>query len=199
MADLEELLPSIEKIARITASDYPDIDWRDVSQHLSLFVLEKGDSFRVEASGWGARKILKKVAQQFCKEERTQQNHLSSQYSYRPSDVTKILETAWSVETLDQTFVPEDAASIKNTNDPLDIASDIREAYDRLGSDLRISLFKRFALGEIPPNASYERKKLNKAVRELTRILNSYRGSGLPSRRVSISNHKANAIISKGY
>ena len=199
MANVEELLPDIENIARVVASDYPDIDWRDVRQHLCLFVLEKKTAFKVEDSGWGAKKILKRVAQQFCKDERNQQNYLSAQYSYRPSDVTKILETAWSIAEITDTYVPEDAVSVKNDADPLDLASDVRQAYESLPDDLRASIFSRYALGEVPLNASYERKKLNKAVKELTRILNTYRGSRLPFRRRVISNAKANALISKGY
>ena len=199
MANVEELLPDIEHIARVIAGDYPDIDWKDVRQHLCMFVLEKGDAFRVEGSGWGSRKILKKVAQQYCKDERASQNYLSPQYSYRPSDVSRILETAWTVEEILNTHVPEDATSIKPAADPMDLASDVREAYASLPEDLRKSIFTRYALGEIPNNASYERKKLNKAIKELTRILNTYRGSSLPRRRTAVSNAKASAIIAKGY
>lgn len=199
MVNLEELLPEIETLSRVVASDYPDIDWRDIRQHLCEFILIKGEAFKIEGSGWGAKKILKKVADQYCKDERTQQNYLSAQYSYRPSDVMKILETAWDLVEIDKTYVPEDAVSIKSASDPLDLAADVRQAYDSLNDDLRLSIFTRYALGVVPENASYERKKLNKAVKELTRILNGYRGKQLPTRRRVVSNSTATAIISKGY
>lgn len=209
MAELEELLPDIERIARNVSSDYPDIDWRDISQHLCVFILEKGDQLVWEGNGGSVLGILKKVSQQYCKDERTQQNYLSAQYSYRPSDVIKILESGFVKVVIDEktresilnnSHVPEDAVSIDNSSvDALDVASDVVDAYERLSLEYRNSLFKRYALGEIPVHASYERKKLNKAVKELTRILNSYKGKQLPTRRRVVSNSTATAMISKGY
>lgn len=209
MVNVEELLPDIERISRNVSSDYPDIDWRDIRQTLCLFILEKGDQLVWEGGGGSVLSILKKVAQQHCKDERTQQNYLSSQYSYKPSDVIKILESGFVRVVIDEktresiinnSYVPEDAVSIDNTSvDALDVATDVIDAYERLPLDQRNALFRRYALGEIPVHASYDRKKLNKAVKELTRILNGYKGRQLPSRRRVVSNSTATAIISKGY
>lgn len=200
MADLEELMPVVEHISRMTASDYPDIEWEDVRQHLCLFILEKADALKYEGNGGSVKSILKKVAKDFCKKERAQQNFLSSQYSYRPSDVKKILESAFDQEGLDKTYVPEDARSVKSAMDEVEIASDVRDAFLRLAPDYQISLFMRYAMREVPAHASYERKRLNKAVNELTRILNSYRGRGpFVGRRTIVSNSTAQTIISKDW
>jgi hypothetical protein len=199
MADVEELLPVIEYISRNIASDYPDIDWQDVKGHLCVFVIEKGDQLVWQGRGGSVRKILKRVANSYCKQERTRNHYLSPQYSYRPSEVMKMLESAWTYEEIPYTHVPDDAVSLKSDVDSLDLASDIREAFDMLRADLQEAIFVRYALGVKPEHASYERKRLNRAVKELTRILNSYRGKDIPRRRRVISNSTAQAIISKSW
>lgn len=197
---VEELLPLIERVAKNVAADYPDVQWEDIRSGLCIFVMQNASSIKRREEGGNPNWLLKRVAGTLCKEERAQQHRVSVQYSYRPSDVSRILETAFSVEHLDQTHVPDDAVSLKSGNDPIEIALDIRDAYNRLSDDLKQTIFKRYALGEIPDNASYERKKLNKAVKELTRTLNSYRGRGpFTGRRTIISNSAAHAIIANNY
>lgn len=197
---ITELYPLIERVAKQIASDYPDVAWEDIRSGLCIFVMQNAESIKTRDEGGNPNWLLKRVAGTLCKEERAQQHRVSVQYSYRPSDVAKILETAFSVETLDKTHVPEDAESMKSGADEIEIASDIRDAYNRLPVDLRAAIFTRYALGEIPDNASYERKKLNKAVKELTRIVNSYRGKGpFTGRRNVMSNAAAHAVISRNY
>lgn len=200
MTMVEELLPLIERVAKQVASDYPDVSWEDIRGGLCIFVIENEKSIKTREEGGNPNWLLKRVAGTLCKNERVGQLSLSPQYAYRPSDVSKILETAFSVEFIDKTHVPEDAVSMKSGTDEIEIASDIRDAYTRLPLDLKQTIFRRFALGEIPDNASYERKKLNKAVKELTRILNNYRGRGpFTGRRNVLSNSAAHAVISRNY
>lgn len=197
---VEELLPLIERVAKQVASDYPDVQWEDIRSGLCIFVMENAKSIKLRDEGGNPNWLLKRVAGTLCKEERAQQHRVSVQYSYKPSDVSRILETAFSVEHLDKTYVPDDAVSLKHGSDSIELASDVRDAYGRLPLDLKESIFRRYALGEIPDNASYERKKLNRAVRELTRILNSYRGKGpFTGRRTVMSNNAAHAVISRNY
>lgn len=197
---VEELLPLIERVAKQVASDYPDVQWEDIRSGLCIFVMENAKSIKLRDEGGNPNWLLKRVAGTLCKEERAQQHRVSVQYSYRPSDVSRILETAFSIEHIDKTHVPDDAVSLKSGFDGVEVALDIRDAYNRLNGDMKESIFKRYALGEIPDNASYERKKLNKAVKELTQILNSYRGKGpfAGNRRV-ISNSAAQSIIRNYY
>lgn len=195
-----ELLPLIERVARQVASDYPDVEWEDIRSGLCIFVMQNANSIKMRNEGGNPNWLLKRVAGTLCKEERAQQHRVSVQYSYRPSDVSRILETAFSVEHIDKTHVPDDAVSLKSGFDGVEIALDIRDAYNRLNMDMKESVFRRYALGEVPDNASYERKKLNKAVKELTRILNSYRGRGpFTGRRHVMSNSAAHAVISNNY
>lgn len=186
--NLEDILEEVEKISKRVASDYPDVDWRDVQQELCVFVLENDYLKSVEEGGnpgW----ILREVAKRYCNKERAIQLSLSVQYTYRPSDVRKILEST--------SFVPEDAESDAPYMDRVDIASDIRAAFDRLSDESKSAIINKYVIGNTPKNSSYERKRVDKAIRDLTRNLNTYRGKCVPRRR-AISNATARVIISEG-
>lgn len=199
-ASFEDLQEVIDRVAKRVAGDYPDIDWEDVRQELALFVIVNGESIKLKEDGGNPTWLLNKVAQTYCLKVRAQHMSLSPQYAYRPSDVKKILETAFSVEDVMDTYVPEDAESMKGL-DQVEIASDVKAAYDRLNLDERVAIFRRYALGQVPDNASYERKKLNAAVKKLTYKLNTYRGKGPDERRMrrALSNAGARAAISDLY
>jgi hypothetical protein len=199
-ASYEDLADTIDRVARRVAADYPDISWEDVRQELSLFVIVNGESIKLRDDGGNPTWLLNRVAQTYCMRQRTQHMSLSPQYAYRPSEVKKILETAFSVEDVMDTYVPDDAKSMKGL-DEVEIASDVKAAYDRLNQEEKVSIFRRYALGEIPNNASYERKKLNAAIKKLTHRLNTYRGRGPEEVRMrrAISNAGARAAISEVY
>ena len=78
----------------------------------------------------------------------------------------------------------------------MEVASDVKAALKKLKPELREAIFRRYALGEVPDNASWQRKRLNNAINELTRKLNWYRGFD-PDRRKSTSNAGARARISE--
>lgn len=78
-----------------------------------------------------------------------------------------------------------------------EVSSDVREVATGLKPELKEAIFNRYVMGIIPDNNSYERKKLNKAVNELTRRLNWYRG--LLDRRKVMSNSAARAAVSESY
>lgn len=199
-AKYEDLVDVIDRVAKRVAADYPDIEWVDVRQELALFVLTNGESIKLRDDGGNPTWLLNRVAQTYCLKVRTQHMSLSPQYAYRPSDVKKILETAFSVENIMQTYVPDDAVSMKGL-DEVEIASDVKAAYDRLNQEEKTAVFRRYALGEVPDNASYERKKLNAAIKKLTHKLNTYRGRGPDDRRMRrvMSNASANAALSENY
>lgn len=197
--NIDDMLPLIDRVAKYVAADYPDIYEDDMRQHLCLFIMQNGKSIRSKEEGGNPHWILRRVAHTFARTERTQQLATSMQYTYRLSDVQQILETAFDIEDLQNTFVPEDAMSFSG-NDAIEIGSDVRAALDRLSKADRIALFKRYALKEIPDNSSYDRKKLNVATKNLVFQLNSYRGRGsyIGKRRV-ISNATAQAIVSSDW
>lgn len=199
MVEVEDLLQMIDRIARTVSNDYPDIEYDDVYQTLALFVVQNGKSIKSREEGGNPNWLLKRVAHSYAKKERTEQLALSIQYSYKASDVSKMLETAWNLEDIEKTHVPEDAISLAG-NDALEVGSDVRAALSTLSYDDRVSLFKRYALKEVPDNASYERKRLNQATKNLTFALNSYRGRGqYIGRRRVLSNASAQAIVANDW
>lgn len=220
-ATYEDLSEAIDRVARRSAADYPDVDWEDVRQELVLFVLEHGPSIRLKEYGGNPVWLLGRVARSYCSKLRSQHMTLSPQYAYRPSDVRKVLETALDQTERADTYVPEDARNpLSNTftvydldgsgsgvkerdpfahADAMEVASDVSAAYDRLNEDERRSIFKRYVLGIVPDNASNDRKKLNDAVKKLTYKLNTYRGRGVGDRvmRKAKSNAGARIAISE--
>lgn len=239
-ATYEDLASEIDRVSRHVARDYPDIDWEDVRQELALFVVKNGKSIKLREVGGNPRRLLVLVANQYCKDQRTQHMTLSPQYAYRPSDVALILETAYLYRSSSD-YVPADArhplsntfniydeghsfdpghATVTEREDFADesgdtlgvvvihqdsfhemdfteVSSDVREVAKTLKPELKEALFNRYVKKIIPDNNSYERKKLNKAVNELTRKLNWYRGS-LERRRV-MSNAASRAATSEPY
>lgn len=215
-ATYEDLADTIDRVARNVSSDYPDIDWQDVRQELCLFVLENGKSIKLKEDGGNPRWVLDRVANEYCKKLRTGHMTLTPQYAYKPSDVMKILETAFSEDPM-ASYVPEDArdplsgtftvwdnqGSWKTMEadpfhfvDAIEVSSDVRAVLKKLKPELKEAIFKRFVVG-VPENNSYERKRLNKAINELTRKLNWYRG--FSENRKALSNASARVRISESY
>lgn len=216
-ATYDDLANDIDRVAKNVASDYPDIDWEDVRQELALFVLEHGKSIKLRDEGGNPRWLLDRVANEYCKRLRTQHMTLTPQYAYRPSDIVKIMETAF-LDNGPSGYVPDDARSplskTFNLYDPngyfraesidpfhevdfTEVSSDIKTTIKKLKPELRDALYRRYVLQEIPHNNSYQRKRLNKAVNELTRKLNWYRGS--EDRRKAMTNSAARARLSEVY
>jgi DNA-directed RNA polymerase specialized sigma24 family protein len=219
MATYEDLATDIDRVAKNVASDYPDIDWEDLRQELALFVVENGPSIKMYDEGGNPRRLLNLVAQSYSKKLRTQHMSLTPQYAYRPSDIKQILETAF-LDTPATSYVPDDARSPlsktfnlfdPNNNfsvaevdpfheaDAIEIASDVKACLLKLKPELRRAIFDRYVVGIIPDNSSYERKRLNKAVNELTRKLNWYRGGSTGNTRKAISNAGARVRLSESY
>lgn len=195
----QEITDLIPYIARDIARDYPEVSWQDVQQELWTFYLVKKDLIKSKSEGGNPRMILRKVANGYCLKERAEQLMLSVQYHYRPSDVKRMLESY--LGTLDSmlTPVPDDAVSEDHINDRIDVSSDIASGIKRLKQVDKEALYNRYVLGKIPDNASSERKSLNKAVNNLTELMNIYRGKWTGSSRRAISNARANYTISEGY
>ena len=222
MATYEDLKDSIDRVAKRVAKDYPDIDWEDIRQELAVFVLTNGPSIKLRDEGGNPVKFLELVAQTYSGKQRAQHLSLSPQYAYRPSDVKLILETAFEPESISSAYVPDDArhplsntfnifdsegAFITRDKDPfnepdaMEVASDVRAALLRLKPDDKEAIFNRYALGIVPENSSWERKKLNRAINRLTYTLNTYRGKGPTDvrKRKAVSNAGARARISEQY
>jgi hypothetical protein len=218
MLKYEDLVKEIDIVSKMVAKDYPDISWEDLRQDLAVFVLQNGKSLKSRADGGNPKKILQLVALQKAKNYRTQHMVLSPQYAYKPDDIKNILETAFYMPDR-SSYVPDDARSplskTFNLYDPdgafrveavdpfhftdaMEVASDVKAALKKLKPELKEAIFERYVLGKVPENASWERKRLNNAVNELTRKLNWYRGFD-PDRKRTTSNAGSRVRISEDY
>jgi DNA-directed RNA polymerase specialized sigma24 family protein len=199
-ASYEDLQDDIDRVARKVASDYPDMDWEDVRQELALFVITNGKSIKLRHEGGNPRWLLTRVAQTYCKDQRTQHLTLSPQYAYKPSDVKEILEHAFTAEVITEIKDFDDGREDLMGFDLITVASDVRNAYEKLKPELKVAIFKRYALKEIPERDSYDRKRLTQAIKELTHKLNTYKGGSFNGYgRRAISNAGARARISEVY
>jgi hypothetical protein len=187
----------VTKTARFVARDFPEVEEEDLFQDLMLWVLQNkalknpdapytttGLFKRAVAIAWGYRK---------------QSLYITSQYSYRTSDVRKILETAFDLTEWANGYVPEDAKEL-SSDDKLIVHADIKRAFMYLSDSYKKSIFLRYALKDKPTDQSgYDR--LRRAVEKLTDILNfyppKYDHTGVGNRRV-ISNATASYTIQRG-
>ena len=218
MLKYEDVKTEVDIISKQIARDYPDIDWQDIRQEIALFIVENGKSIKSKSEGGNPRKFLHLVGNNYAKKLRTQHMVLTPQYAYRPNDVKLILENAFFGPDK-SAYVPDDARSplskTFNSYDPaggfsvqdvdpfheadyLEISSDVLAALKKLKPEQKEAIFRRYALQEVPENNSWERKRLNNAINELTRKLNWYRGTD-PDRRVVGTNAAARVRISRTY
>lgn len=217
----EDLKEMIDSVAKKVARDYPDVDWEDLRQQLVVFVLENGKSLKLRSEGGNPRKILTLVAESYSKKLRVQHLTLTPQYAYRPSDVMLILETCFNPDMVQAGYVPDDARdplsktfnvfddeksfAIKEQDyfhmaDAMEVSSDVKRAFLLLKVELQEALLLRYGLGQVPDNSSWQRKRLNKAVNELTYRLNTYRGDVFDKKqRKSMRNAAARVRFSEGW
>lgn len=197
----------VERIARFTSYDFPDIEPQDLEQDLYEEVLKRKWE---NADEFGAVAILRKVAKDKAMQYRSQHLILSPQYNYRTSDVKKILEKVFAYEDWKPkrsfTEVEEDGVTVPveqvmephyDLDEILISHSDVKRAWESLPYNYRKIIFLRFALGDHPETDAGQRQ-LHRAVERLTDILNRYRGTtshnGIGSRR-AISNARARYIL----
>ncbi len=203
---LTELIPMVESVARTVAREYPGVDHEDLYQDMCLWVLEHGGSLKIEEEK-GTRYIIYRAAHILAGQERAEQLRMTAQYNYRPADVRRILETAFGGrEEWLQSFVPDDAASIKSTGtDGLDVTIDVRTAIEEMSPEDAEIIMSRYARGLVPDPNSAERKRLNRAVDRLCESINSYTRqraeklaiTGHPGARRVITNAHAGAILGR--
>jgi hypothetical protein len=109
-------------------------------------------------------------------------SNLNDAFFYQTEDVVSILEGAWPEDS------PED-------EDAMVAASDIRWAFTQLSYDYQYRILERYRHGVTRPHDSNERAQLNRAVRKLADILNTWNmshGHEGPGSRKVISNDRAN-------
>ncbi len=183
----------ITRAARFVVSDFPDIEFEDITQEFWVELLGKGT--RPDVTRPGVTKIVQRRLKKYAWDIRKEQLERSAQYSYRTSDVRVILETMFFKEEWYGGFVPEDAKSLSppNMTDAIDLRADVTWAFSTLPEAYRAAITARYLHQREPEVQSKERRQLNRAIQRLTDRLNHhYRGV---TRRYAMSNAAARALL----
>lgn len=186
----------IRKAARFAAYDIPNVSEEDLFQDLWVYVLEHGQNLDPERSGIST--ILSRKAKSMALDQRKKDLYTSVQYTYRTSDVREILEDIYEYESWAEGFCPADAKSADGLGS-IDVRSDVSWALKQLPDQYFTAIELRYASGVTHGPDSRGRRQLNRAIKRLTDILNSYYRSsamlGHPGKRKAISNAQARAIL----
>jgi len=203
MFDVMQYEQIVKNVARKVAADFPGhIEVEDMEMELYCFLLERSKYFDKEVASAIVYKALTEQAKKVGWEQRKQHLVLTPQYTYRPSDVRRILETMFNYTTWPDARVPDDAKSIKG-NDALEMSSDVAWAFSKMTHEpYKQAIAKRYRDGIQPENGSADSKRLSRAIQTLTEILNYYMKSAHedgPGARKAITNARAAYNISAPY
>ncbi|OKI54561.1 hypothetical protein [Micromonospora sp. CB01531] len=194
LSTLEAFDDVVAKISHSVARDSPCVDSEDISQHLYLTILQNREHFK-NPDAAGVTNALWRIAKQYATQLRAEALHLSPQYAYCTEDVRKILEHTFDQSEWYDTRVPEDARSIKDSADELDLQSDIKWGWSQLHTEDQRLVFRRYALKE--DFGDSERRKFNRAIEKLVDVVNTYPRPGFPRR--AMTNTRAQHVIGSGY
>lgn len=161
----------ILKIVRWAAYDFPDMDKDELRQNLWEYILSHP---KIDPDRQGVTSLLQGITKKKCWDQRKEQLQYSVQYSYRTTDVRKLLETAFFYLDWHDGFVPDDAVSIDHMA-AYDIRADITQALQKMRpAPYRDAIIERYRDGVEHPPGSKERQRLNRGVQRLTMTLNWY-------------------------
>lgn len=188
--DMEEYSDVVSRVAKFIVHDFPNIELEDVEQELWLWLCEQVGKGNSLPTAHNLPNALRLVAKGYAWNLRKQQLHISDQYSYRTSDVRRLLDTLWEKSSWDAAAVPADAIS-ELGNDGIDMSCDLMMAFEKLNPSYKIIIFRRFALND--KLDTKDAKYLSTAISRLATILNTLPTTD-PStgKRVTMGNSSAN-------
>lgn len=185
----------IARVAKFVAWDFPNITYEDLYQSLWVFVLETPS---LDANRQGVYTLLTKKAKTIAWDTRKEDLRLTSQYSYRTSDVREILEGIFEYESWAKGYCPADAVGDDRMGS-VDVRADVTWALEKLPPQYQDIIYSRFRNNVQFEPHSAERRRLNRAVKRLTDVLNSYyrssATSGHPGRRKTMTNAQARYLL----
>lgn len=200
MSTDEERIAAFEKlvkqVARNVARDSRFVEIEDLEQELYLFVLQRGESLPLpQDANFSLKPLLTGHARMWAFRQRQAHFIISNQFSYRTSEVKKILS-----EVFDKSTWEGSSDSEESMEDRVASFSDVAWAIDRLEKKERDLLISIFRDGNMPSSTSKEYNGMQSAVIKLTNILNHYTRADEwegPGRRTAMSNSSANSVLSR--
>lgn len=173
MTDDEVLawLDMIQRVTRNVCRDFPDLDAEEIEHELWVFILTN-KQLRVDHEGcWG---LLRREARGVAWDQRKEQLHSFSQYSYTVHDVLHILESTANYQDWARGYVPQDARS-EDRMAGVEVRSDVTQAFSRLKPEsYQNAILARYRDGLRHPASSRQGKTLTRAVAKLVDLMNFY-------------------------
>lgn len=164
----------IDRVSKFVVRDFPDVDDVDIAKSLWDFVLSTPEF--TDPDNDGVPGALIKVGKRYAWQYRKEYLKLTSQYTYRASDIRRILDTQFDYEDWEVTFVPDDARS-ELGNDHIELAADLSLGLAKLRAfspDYYHAVVKWYRDHDHHPKGSPERGFCREAVEALTEIMNGY-------------------------
>lgn len=136
MFEASEWLPLANSVAGEFARKFPATEREDIFGELSLRLVESGEEVHDRAEHPAAllKTWLRERALQYCQSARSQMLAYTTQYTYRPDDVRRMLDV-W-IESRENwegaSVVPVDARSkdpVHRSTDAVDVLSDVSRAF----------------------------------------------------------------------
>lgn len=168
--DYDTWKPLVERATAYVCRDFPDVEREDISQHLWMKLMENRQHITSHEER-GVPTMLSRWGTTYAWDLRKEHLQLSPQYSYRTSDIKKVLDVIFDKRDWENAVVPDDARSEFSCS--IEVATDIYIAYEKLGHAQKQAIFERYALG-VAPKDDAGVKRLYRAVCALTDKLNWY-------------------------
>lgn len=179
----EEYDEVVSRVAKFTVHDFPNVDLEDVEQELWLWLCETVGAGEQIPDDYHLPNTLRFVAKSYAWKVRKDQLHINDQYSYRTSDVRRLLDTLFDSGSWEAAAVPADAIS-ELGNDGIDMSCDLMMAYNKLIHSYKVIIFRRFALNDkLDANES---KYLSTAISRLAQLLNRMPSTPTTPERVRV-------------
>lgn len=165
------------QVAAWVASDFPDVYKTDIEDDL-VRVISENPRLREdppEDENYNYISELRRIGTEYALGQRADDLFRTSQYTYRRTDLVRLLRALFSYEHWDDVQLPVDSRSFENRGvDRVEVMSDISRAYSRLDIIDRRILFRCYGLLEEYAGGSTERKAVDRATRHLAEELNGF-------------------------
>ncbi|WP_025275013.1 sigma-70 family RNA polymerase sigma factor [Haloglycomyces albus] len=183
------LLPTIRRIARRYAHEYPGVDADDIQQTLCVHVMETGERLALAGDGGRPATVLSRVADSYCGRQFSHNNYVNDQYNYRPKDIRAALDAGVLVGAIDGVPVPDDPAVLRPPRhrraddnpmigwDRTAYVMDIREAFRSLPDRHQRVLVDRYIRCTPESRTAAGHKRVSIAIGALTKHANGQRQS----------------------
>lgn len=149
--------PVVNKAARNALKGSAFVEADDLAQEAWTYLLRHWQQLHEDGAEPLVYATASKTMRYFLARERVDYAYFSGQFIYTPEIVRVALETgAWSLDP----------------NRDWDIRLDVQAAYETLSPERQELLFRVYVQGEQLPNASSERKTLDRAIDAMAHSLN---------------------------